>query len=101
MISLKSILDELTDEQIDKLKQKFLTKDIKSFLDKEEYLQTINAFMENGFNVSAAANKSFMHRNTLNYRLDKFKRETGLDLHNVENAFLIKLLIELNQYTRL
>lgn len=100
MINLKSILDELTEEQIENLKQKFLTSEIKSFLDREEYLQTINAFLENGLNVSVAATKSYMHRNTLNYRLDKFKRVTGLDLHNIENAILIKLLIELNGYAR-
>lgn len=100
MINFKDFLNELTDDQIENLKQKFLTAKVKRFLDKEEFLTTINAFLENGLNVSVAANKAYMHRNTLNYRLDKFKKETELDLHNIENALLVKILIELNQFTR-
>ncbi len=100
MMSINGLLDELTDEQIENIKQKYLTSEIESFLNKEEYLQTINAFFECGLNVSEAAKKAFMHRNTLTYRLDKFERVTKLSLHNIENAFLIKLLIAINQYKR-
>ncbi len=100
MMNINGLLDELTEEQIENIKQKYLTEEIKSFLDKEEYLQTINAFFECGLNVSEAAKKAFMHRNTLTYRLDKFERVTKLNLHNIENAFLIKLLIAINQYKR-
>ncbi len=101
MINLKSFLDELSDEQIANLKNKFLTTQIKKFLDREEYLQTLEAFLACGLNVSQAAKQAFMHRNTLNYRLNKFQKITGLNLHNLEDAFMLSLLIELNQYNRL
>lgn len=100
MMNINGLLDELTDEQIENIKQKYLTEEIKSFINKEEYLQTINAFFECGLNVSEAAKKAFMHRNTLTYRLDKFERVTKLSLHSIENAFLVKLLIAINQYKR-
>jgi len=101
MINLKSFLDELTDEQIDNIKKKFLTPEIKAFLEREEYSTTFACLFECGLNVSEASKKAYMHRNTLNYRLNKFKSITGIDLHNLEDALMLKLLIEVNQYTRL
>lgn len=101
MINLKNFLDELSDEQILKIKEKFLTPQIKAFLEREEYSTSFDCLFDCGLNVSEASKKAFMHRNTLNYRLNKFKSITGLDLHKLDDALFLKLLIELNQYTRL
>ncbi len=40
----------------------------------EETLATINKFFENNLNVSETSRQLYIHRNTLVYRLDKFRR---------------------------
>lgn len=70
-----------------KLKQELLNK----FKDKfnqfdGEVINTIDEFMKNGLNISDAARKLYIHRNTLIYRLDKIKKETGFDIRNFKEA---------------
>jgi DNA-binding PucR family transcriptional regulator len=69
-------------------KQKF------SFFD-SEVINTIEEFINCGLNVSDAAKKLYIHRNTLIYRLDKLHKETGLDIRNFKDAtvFMIAFLI--------
>jgi len=69
-------------------------KDKFSFFD-SEVINTIEEFINCGLNVSDAAKKLYIHRNTLIYRLDKIHKETGLDIRNFKDAtvFIIAFLI--------
>ena len=69
-------------------------KDRFSFFD-SEVINTIEEFINCGLNVSDAAKKLYIHRNTLIYRLDKIHKETGLDIRNFKDAtvFIIAFLI--------
>lgn len=50
-------------------------------------------------NLSSAAKQLYIHRNTLQYRLDKFYRETGLSLKNMDDlVFCYFLLISDNRH---
>ncbi len=62
---------------------------LKSVLN-EEMLTTVLTFFENNLNLSEAARKLYIHRNTLIYRLEKIQRVTGLDLRNFDDAVLLK-----------
>ena len=63
----------------------------------EEMQSTIIKFFENNLNLSEAARKLYIHRNTLIYRIEKIHRSTGLDLRNFEDAVLLKIIIMLGK----
>jgi sugar diacid utilization regulator len=71
-----------------------------SFKDKfnlfdSEMVTTIDEFVNCGLNISDAARKLYIHRNTLIYRLDKIHKETGFDIRNFREAtvFIIAFLV--------
>ncbi len=65
-----------------------------------ETLQTLEQFFELDCNVSETAKKLYIHRNTLLYRLDKFKQETGLDVRTFSDAVLVKIALVLYKVTK-
>ncbi|WP_080847545.1 PucR family transcriptional regulator [Cytobacillus gottheilii] len=60
-------------------------------LDDQELLTTIMFFLNNGSNASMTAKKLFIHRNTLQYRLDKFSEKTGINLKDFKQASTVYL----------
>ena len=64
----------------------------------QETLFTINKFFENNLNVSETSRRLFVHRNTLVYRLEKIKRQTGLDLRCFDHAIVFKVALMVRQY---
>lgn len=63
----------------------------------DEMLATVLKFFENNLNLSEAARKLYIHRNTLIYRLEKIQRITGFDLRNFDDAVLLKIIIMLHK----
>ena len=60
-----------------------------------EMMETIRVFFRNDLSITSASRQLFIHRNTLNYRLDKIKRDTGLDLRTFEDAVIFRLISEM------
>lgn len=83
-----SINNDLKQELLDKFGDKFDAFD-------NEMITTIEEFVNCGLNISDAARKIYIHRNTLIYRLDKIKKETGFDIRNFKEAtvFIIAFLV--------
>ncbi|WP_248929504.1 PucR family transcriptional regulator [Paenibacillus hamazuiensis] len=65
-----------------------------------ETLMTLEQFFSLDCNVSETAKKLYIHRNTLLYRLDKFKQETGLDVRTFNDAVLVKIALLLYKVTK-
>jgi hypothetical protein len=65
-----------------------------------ETLSTLETFFQIDCNVSETAKRMYIHRNTLIYRLDKIKQETGLDVRSFEDAVLVKLTMLLYKVTK-
>ena len=61
----------------------------------DELLQTLQVFFEQDCCISATANSLGIHRNTLNYRLEKVASLTGLDPHRFDDAVQIRLALVL------
>lgn len=57
----------------------------------DSLFKTVSIFLENDMNLSEAAKKLHLHRNTLIYRLDKIKKLIGLDPRKFSDAIKIKL----------
>ncbi|WP_054954711.1 PucR family transcriptional regulator [Paenibacillus dakarensis] len=65
-----------------------------------ETLSTLESFFELDCNVSETAKQLYIHRNTLLYRLDKIKQETGLDVRSFGDAVLVKITLLLYKVTK-
>jgi hypothetical protein len=92
----KMLFEKIVYNVDSKIKQEILQmfKDKFDALDSEMIL-TIERFISCGLNISDAARGLYVHRNTLIYRLDKIKKETGFDIRNFKEAsvFLIAFLL--------
>ena len=64
----------------------------------EDTLATIDCFFENNLNGSETSRELFVHRNTLVYRLDKVKKNTGLDLRSFDDAVMFKMASMVRTY---
>ena len=53
----------------------------------------IRSFVECDLNVSKASKTMFIHRNTLNYKLDKLNEISGFDLRKFKDAFILYFLV--------
>jgi hypothetical protein len=59
-----------------------------------ENINTVVGFIENNFNASQTSKKIFLHRNTLNYRLENFINKTEIDIKKFKNGLAIYLLFK-------
>lgn len=61
-----------------------------------ELLKTLQAYFTNNLNLKNTAEELFIHKNTVNYRLHKIQKITGLDLKNSENQITLHLALKAN-----
>jgi hypothetical protein len=61
--------------------------------DDTDLLQSVQIFMNENLNVSEASKKLYIHRNSMQYRIDKFIEKSGTDIRQFENALLVYLAI--------
>lgn len=59
-----------------------------------ETIDTILGFIERNMNASKTAKALYMHRNTLNYRLDNFIEKTEMDVRTFSGALAMYLLFK-------
>ncbi len=52
-----------------------------------DYYETLYAYLRHGLNKMSTAKDLFIHRNTIDYRVQKISEITNLDLTNGENCF--------------
>lgn len=83
-----SIDSNFKSDLLDKFKDKFS-------MFEAEMITTIEEFINCDLNISDAAKKLYVHRNTLIYRLDKITKETGFDIRNFKEAavFIVAFLV--------
>jgi carbohydrate diacid regulator len=58
-----------------------------------KYADTLEAFFKNNLNIQQTADDLYLHRNTLNYRLQKIQEETGYDPKLFKDALTLQLAI--------
>jgi len=86
------ILNDLNGDLKVEIAQKYLTKDLITIFKDEELRSSIDAFFANNLNISETSRNSFMHRNTLLYRIEKIYKSTGLNIRNFEDAVTLMFL---------
>ncbi|MFJ6414578.1 PucR family transcriptional regulator [Terribacillus saccharophilus] len=74
--------------------RKYITHHILQGLNKdEELLRTVRMFLSCNQNLTLTAKKLYIHRNSLNYRLEKLTEKTGLDIRKFQDAFALYLAL--------
>lgn len=66
-----------------------------------EYCNSLYEYILCANNVSAAAKKLFIHRNTMSYRVNKISEITGLDLTNGRDIYKLYMAIRINEWLNL
>lgn len=66
----------------------FTNKILVKLLENDSINSSVNAFIQGNLNLSMASHKSFVHRNTLIYRITKIRRLIGLDLREFEDCVI-------------
>ena len=92
VFNIQELIIEICLENLSSLETK-----LKSFYYKVvgvENIETILGFIENNLNASRTSKNLFMHRNTLNYRLDNFYDKTEMDAKDFKVALAMYLLFK-------
>lgn len=98
-LHLERLLYSIPEEQRTRFLEEHASRHSNVFED-EETISTLETFFELDCNVSETAKRLYIHRNTLLYRLDKIKQETGLDVRSFGDAVLVKLTLLLYKLTK-
>jgi sugar diacid utilization regulator len=98
LLQLDKLLSMIPEQEKDKFIDQVLKRN--DYLLDSEMMQTLESFFELDCNVSETAKRLYIHRNTLLYRLDKFKQETGLDVRTFNHAVLVNIALQLYKVTK-
>lgn len=89
------ILRDLSENKREEYVKTSITQGLKEVFSDIELTETAEGFINNGLNASKTSRELFLHRNTLNYRLDKIKKITGLDVRDFSDALTFKIIYSL------
>ena len=70
-------------------------KEILSNIEKKD-LDTIKAFLMCNANSCVTANELYLHRNSLNYRMNSFISNTSMDIRDINTLMFLKLILCIN-----
>lgn len=91
-----SVLTSIMDPSfLSELSAAVFDNDFVSIMKDEDLVSSINAFFASNLNISETSKQSFLHRNTLVYRLDKVEKLTGYNLRDFCDATSFKLLMQI------
>lgn len=103
--ALASLFSKMSVNELSKIFERLAGDVTKEVWSDDELLTTASTFIRCSLNVSETSRVMYIHRNTLMYRLDKIKRETGYDIRNFSDAhvfYVIDLIrkIIINEFTK-
>lgn len=87
------MIDDMGQMQIPAYKDYICDKNFLIFFEDDELVSTALSFFKYNLNISKTAKNTYMHRNTLDYRLKKIQKITGLDIRDFHNAVALNALI--------
>ena len=90
---IESVPYFLTEQLDTTLKEDISQVILQEYLEDEESVKMIETFIQCNLNMSETAKELYMHRNSLQYRLDRFQEKTGIDLRQFQQAISVYLAI--------
>ncbi len=67
---------------------------LKKYLNDQVMIDILQTFFKNNLNTKKTSEELFMHRNTLINKIEKFNYDTGYDVRNFYDAYIIYNLIK-------
>ena len=98
-LGLGRLLYNVPASEVDAYLNKHINIDLLSQID-EETLNLLETFFDNDLSLAETSRKTFIHRNTLIYRLDKFADMTGYDVRKFSDAITVKISLMLYNYIK-
>jgi len=90
IFSFEKIFPTVLAANLPKATSELLHTDIVHILKEDPELRdTMKVFLEHHSNTSLAAKKLFVHRNTLQYRLNRFSEKTNIDLKEINSVLTV------------
>lgn len=93
-VTTNLLMHEWLSSEIGPVSKAILSESLFTQID-EEVEKTAEMLFKMNLNLTDTAKALFIHRNTLIYRLDKIQKQFGLDLRHFEDAFQLKLILNL------
>lgn len=93
-LRLDMLLDGIPEERSENFVSKTLS--LEAFSDPKEVVETLSHFFACNQSINKTAERLFIHKNTLQYRLIKIKEITGYDPRVFEEAVLLYLALYFN-----
>lgn len=88
-LGLELLLSDVTED----LRQEYLSRTTAKLTDEDKAI--LRAYYEENMSLTAACERLFIHKNTLQYRLNRIWRVTGRNPRNFQDAVLLYLGLEL------
>jgi hypothetical protein len=98
-MTIYGLLYSIDDEKIDYYLHGGYSGFVEVVRDKE-LINTAEELFRCHLNISEAARKLYLHRNTLLYRIEKIKNLTGLDIKKFEEAVIFRTIITIYKFRR-
>ncbi|MFC0558826.1 PucR family transcriptional regulator [Halalkalibacter alkalisediminis] len=73
---------------------------LSNVLKEKELIKSIKMYLDCNMNISLAAKKLYLHRNTMQYRVEKFVEKTGIDIRHFSHAVSIYLALLINDSSK-
>lgn len=68
---------------------------LEGIINDSQIIKLVLSLCENNLNVTKTASSMYMHRNTINNKLETIKKETGFDIQSFNDAMTLFLLLKL------
>ena len=63
-----------------------------------DYVNTLQVYLEEGKNIGETAQKLYVHRNTIKYRVTKVEEILNIDLEDTNTVFNLQFAFKIRKY---
>ncbi len=93
------LVDSIPIKEVLQYHNELLDANFKSIVENEDLKKCVDFFFECDLNIAETSRKSYLHRNTLIYRIDKIQSITGLNIRHFDDALTFKMLLTIYKLT--
>ncbi len=94
-----TIISKMSFKELLSLRNTILDDNFKQLMKDSDMVNCIEEFFKYNLNVAETSRNSYLHRNTLLYRIDKIYHLTGYNLKIFEDAVSFKILMKIYELT--
>ena len=91
---LNALVSKISLREILSIKNNLIDDNFKLIMQDADMVNCIEEFFKFNLNVAETSRNSYLHRNTLLYRIDKVQNMTGFNLKCFDDAVVFKILMQ-------